>query len=68
MKRSGKIIALAAALVLCLLLTGCYQAPDDVNNGGETNAGNNLPFQTLQPTATVTMTPDTVAVETPDSK
>ncbi len=67
MKRSGKIIALAAALVLCLLLTGCYQAPDDVNNGGETNAGNNLPFQTLQPTATVTMTPDTVAVETPDS-
>ena len=35
MKRSGKIIALAAALVLCLLLTGCYQAPDDVNNGGE---------------------------------
>ena len=66
MKRNGKMITLSAMLVLCLLLTGCYQAPDDVNNSGETNAGNNLPFQTLQPTATVTMTPDTVAVETPD--
>ena len=66
MKRNAKMIALAAALALCLLLTGCYVPPDDVNNGGETNAGNNLPFQTLQPTATVTMTPDTVVVETPD--
>ena len=66
MKRNAKITALAAALALCLLLTGCYVPPDDVNNGGETNPGNNLPFQTLQPTATVTMTPDTVAVETPD--
>ena len=67
MKRNGKIIALAAVLALCLVMTGCYVAPeDDVNNGGETNAGNNLPFQTLQPTATVTMTPDTVTVETPN--
>ena len=62
MKRYGKILILALALALCLLLTGCYMAPDDVNNGGETNAGNNLPFQTLQPTATVTFTPDTVPV------
>ena len=66
MKRNAKMIALAAALALCLLLTGCYVPPDDVNNGGETNAGSNLPFQTLQPTETVTMTPDTVTVETPD--
>ena len=67
MKRTAKLIALAAVLALCLVMTGCYVAPeDDVNNGGETNAGNNLPFQTLQPTATVTMTPDTVTVETPN--
>ena len=66
MKRNGKWIVLAMMLALCLLLTGCYEAPDDVNNG-ETDAGNNLPFQTLQPTATVTVTPDTVVVETTDS-
>ena len=66
MKRNGKLIALALALAMCLLLTGCYVAPDDVSNSGETNPGNNLPFQTLQPTETVTMTPDTVVVETPD--
>ena len=68
MKHNGKLIALAAALALCLLLTGCYVAPDDVNNGGgPTDPGSNLPFQTLQPTATVTMTPDTVTVETPNT-
>jgi len=65
MKRNAKWIALAGALALCLILTGCYVAPDDTNNAGATNAGNNLPFLTLQPTATVTMTPDTVVVETP---
>ena len=67
MKRTAKMIALAAVLALCLIMTGCYVAPeDDVNNGGATNAGNNLPFQTLQPTATVTMSPDTIAVGTPN--
>ena len=66
MKKNTRIIALAAALALCLTLTGCYSPPDDVNNGGETNAGSNLPFLTLQPTATVTMTPDTVTVTSPD--
>ena len=65
MKRNAKWIALAAVMALCLLLTGCYVAPDDTNNSGPTGGGNNLPFQTLQPTATVTMTPDTVVVETP---
>ena len=34
MKRNGKIIALTAVLALCLLLTGCYVPPDDVNNDG----------------------------------
>ena len=67
MKRNMKIIALALALSLCLLLTGCYVSPDDEVNGGETNkSGNNLPFLTLEPTATVTMTPDTVTVPTTD--
>ena len=47
MKRNTKMVVLAAALALCLLLTGCYVPPDDVNNGGETNTGNNLPFLTL---------------------
>ena len=68
MKRNEKILLLGLALALCLLLTGCYMAPDDVNNGGGTNTGNNLPFQTLQPTATVTFTPDTVAVTTPNTQ
>ena len=35
MKKNGKIIALTAVLALCLLLTGCYVPPDDVNNDGE---------------------------------
>ena len=65
MKKTLKYIGLAAALALCLLLTACYQPPDDVNNGGPTNTGNALPFQTLAPTATVTMTPDTIVIETP---
>ena len=67
MKRNTKIIFLALALSLCLLLTGCYVAPDDEVNGGETNkSGNNLPFLTLEPTATVAVTPDTVTVPTTD--
>ena len=65
MTRNAKTIALALALGLCLLLTGCYVAPDDVNNGGETNAGSNLPFLTLAPNTAEPATPDTVAVETP---
>ena len=62
----GKIAALAALLGLMALgLTGCYIAPDDVsdNRGYQTVSGN-LPFQTLAPTATVAVTPDTVAVPT----
>ena len=63
--RGEKILGLAAMLGLCLALSGCYIAPDDINenNGYQTNSGN-LPFQTLAPTATVEVTPDTVAVET----
>ena len=65
MKRNMKIAALALALSLCLLMTGCYVAPDEVTNGGDNRSGNSLPFDTLPPTATVTFTPDTVTVETP---
>ena len=65
MKRNMKIAALALALSLCLLMTGCYVAPDEVTNSGDNRSGNSLPFDTLPPTATVTFTPDTVTVETP---
>ena len=63
MKRTLKILAVAAGMALCLLLTGCYVPPDDVNNNNNSNV-NNLPFNTLVPTATVTVTPDTIAVVT----
>ena len=47
MKRNMKIAALALALAACLLLTGCYTAPDEVNNGGDTGrTANSLPFPT----------------------
>ena len=64
MKRILKIAGLAAMLALCLILTGCYNAPDDVNTGSTTDPGNALPFQTLAPTATVEVTPDTIVIET----
>ncbi len=64
-RKSGKILGLAAMLGLCLTLSGCYIAPDDISgtNTYQTGSGN-LPFQTLAPTATVAVTPDTVVVET----
>ena len=65
MKRMLKILALTGALALCLLLTGCYQPPDEVNNGGPTNGSVTAPlFDTMPPTATVEVTPDTVVIET----
>ena len=64
MKKILKIAALTAVLALCLILTGCYNAPDDVNNGSPVGTGNALPFQTLAPTATVEVTPDTIVIET----
>ena len=63
MKQRKKIL-LAAVLGLCLLLTGCYIAPDDVNTSPTNSSGNSLPFITLAPTSTVYTTPDTVVVET----
>ncbi|MBQ9253117.1 MAG: peptidoglycan-binding protein [Clostridia bacterium] len=61
----GKYAALAGLLGLMMALSGCYIAPDDINDVGnnQTSSGN-LPFQTLAPTATVEVTPDTVVVET----
>ena len=65
MKRTLKIIGLAGALALCLLLSGCYQPPDEVNNGQPAGAVTTSFFNTLAPTPTVTMTPDNiVAIET----
>ena len=65
MKRNLKLIGLAAVMALCLLLTGCYQPPDEVNNGGPTGAITASFFNTLAPKATSTpVAPDTVVVET----
>lgn len=64
MKRNLKLIGLVAVMALCLLLTGCYQPPDEVNNGGPTSAITASFFNTLAPKATVTVSPDTVVVET----
>ena len=64
MKKTMKILALAGALALCLLLTGCYQPPDEVNNGGPTGGVTAALFDTMAPTATVTISPDTIVVET----
>ncbi len=64
MKKNRKMLCLAGALALCLLLTGCYQPPDQVNNGQQTGAGTSALFDTLAPTATVETTPDTVVIET----
>ena len=64
MNKKIRRIALAAALALCLFLTGCYNPPDDVNTGSPTGTGNALPFQTLAPTETVVTTPDTIVIET----
>ncbi len=65
-ERTGlKVLALAGMLGLCLTLAGCYIAPDDVNqNDPNPTYGGSLPFQTLAPTATVAVTPDTVVIET----
>ena len=65
MKKYAKGLALMAALSLCLVMTGCYIGPDDVNTN-TTNPGNNVPFNTLAPvdTETATITPDTIALDT----
>ncbi len=62
MKKQIVLILLAGAMAL--VLTGCYNAPDDVNSVEGTGNGNALPFQTLAPTATVEVTPDTVVIQT----
>ncbi len=64
-KRGIKIAGLGLCLTLCLALSGCYIAPDDISSDSSknTNSGS-LHFQTLAPTATAVITPDTVAVET----
>lgn len=62
-----KITLLIIILILaCVTLTGCYIAPDDINeidNGG--SKVNNLPFNTMAPTATIAPedTPEVVVVQ-----
>ena len=63
MKRNMKIIGLAGVLALCLLLTGCYQPPDEVNNGGQSGVTSTPFFNTVPPTPTVQVTPDTIPVD-----
>ena len=61
MKRSLKILTVIAALALCLILTGCYEAPDDRSSSGSTTV-NSYPFLTTTPP------PNEVIVNTPDSQ
>ena len=63
MKRSMKLIAAAAALGICLLLTGCYVSPDDDTNVEDKREPiNTLVITTPTPTATTALVPDTVVV------
>ena len=57
MKRNLKIIGLAGVLALCLLLTGCYQPPDEVNNGGQSGTTSTPFFKTIEPSPTIQVTP-----------
>ena len=63
MKKNLKIIGLAGVLALCLLLTGCYQPPDEVNNGGQKGLTPTPFFDTVAPQPKVTVTPDPVPVD-----
>lgn len=62
MNKTWKYILLCLVISLCLLMTGCYIAPDDINDSKLPTGNGNLPFDTLAPTATVTPTPNTVTV------
>lgn len=67
MKRNLKIIGLAGVLALCLLLTGCYQPPDEVNNGGQSGTTSTPFFNTVQPSPTIQVTPDTIPADVPNT-
>ena len=62
MKRNIKILGLAGALALCLLLTGCYQSPDNT-----TNPDNEMHFNTHPPEETATPAPVVEETVLPDS-
>ena len=57
MKRSLKIIIAAAAIMLCLLMTGCYN--DDNTNTGTGNSGSITEYK---PPFEVSTTPEPTAV------
>ena len=65
-----KQAALAALLMLCLTLSSCYIPPDEITDPNNLSPGSqNLPFQSLAPTATVTQapaeTPETIVIGQP---
>ena len=70
MKRNIKILGLAGALALCLLLTGCYQSPDNTNNpdnGAHFNTHPPEETATAAPVVTETVLPDSGWTDAPDS-
>ena len=56
MKNSRRYMLLAVLLVaVAIVMSSCYIMPDDINgNGFNPSETNNLPFQTMVPTSTVT--------------
>ena len=70
MKRNIKILGLAGALALCLLLTGCYQSPDNTTNpDNEMHFNTHPPEETATPAPVVeeTVLPDSGSTEAPDN-
>ncbi len=59
MRKSIRIILAAAALALCLFLTGCYQPLDDTTYDTGTQTSNQQPYNTATPEPTpVLINPD----------
>ncbi len=65
-KSIGKVLALVAVLALCLCLSGCYIAPEEITAGTEnmTTGSNNLPFDPI-PTKVPTQVPTQVPTKVP---
>ena len=70
MKKSMKLMALAVAAGICLLLTGCYVSPDDDTNGDGGNGGSvvSLVSPTPNPTSTTqSLRPDESTITVPEA-
>ena len=71
MERNIKKLGLAGALALCLLLTGCYQSPDNTTNpDNEMHFNTHLPEETATPAPVVeeTVLPDSGSTDAPDTR